>query len=767
MKFGLKLCRGPQGLGHIASVAITAVALGLVVGVATVAHAASPQLAPARIDQPGLQIRGEQLQVIYGGSESTSALIQRQQLADGQRLTVGATTARPQRPFLRPGHDRAPNPDGVELSSWPIAAGSSVSGPGLRASVANGADVVPAVAQTVVTTFDGPTLSDAGAFPPDTMGTVGPTQFLVTINGRFRVYSKTGVAGTFNVDPDVFFASVVTPVGGSVVFSFTSDPRVRYDRLTGRWYIVMIDVPCTNNTCSTTAANRVMIAVSDGPTISSGTVWSFFSFVGDPGTNFVDYPTLGVDANALYIGGNIFSSAGSFVGTNGYVVQKSSILGGGPVVATRFANLAAGSSSGPFTPQGVDNFDASPTFGYFIGVDNALFSTLVLRRVSNPGSVAPTLSADISLSVPTTTFPTPQAHQGNTGGNNGRLDSLDDRLFAAAIRGGTLWTAHNIRVGATGVASTAAQARNAARWYQLGSNLSQAAAAPTLLQSGTLFDNAATLALARGYWIPTVMVSGQGHMAIGTSTAGAAFFADAFTTGRLSGDTLGTLQAGATYTSTAAAYNPGSDPGGSSGRRWGDYSYTSVDPNDDMTLWTIQEYTAAANIWGTKIAKMLAPPPAAPTAVAPASVLSGQAGVNVVVTGASSAGSGFFDPGAGFANRIQASVSGTNVIVNSVTYTNPTSITLNLKTTGAAAGNRTITVTNPDGQSASSGAILTIQAVVCDVNGDGRVDATDLGLIRAMSGQPVGGANAVFDANGDGAINVADLRYCQLRLTPP
>ena len=62
--------------------------------------------------------------------------------------------------------------------------------------------------------FEGPSLADSLSFPPDTMGAVGPTQFIAALNGRFRSYSKTtGVAdGALNVDPDVFFASVLSPV---------------------------------------------------------------------------------------------------------------------------------------------------------------------------------------------------------------------------------------------------------------------------------------------------------------------------------------------------------------------------------------------------------------------------------------------------------------------------------------------------------------------------------------------------------------------------
>src|SRR6185369_757670 len=185
--------------------------------------------------------------------------------------------------------------------------------------------------------------------------------------------------GVLNADPDVFFNSVRTPVGGAVVIDFTSDPQIRYDRFTARWFMTIIDVPCTNATCTTTAANRWMVAVSDAAsagTITGSTVWTFFQFQADPGTNFLDYPSLGIDVNALYTGGSIFTSAGSFVGTNGYVIQKTSVLGVGPMVVTAFANLAAGAGAGPESPRGADNFDPTATQGYFVGPDNAAFSLI-------------------------------------------------------------------------------------------------------------------------------------------------------------------------------------------------------------------------------------------------------------------------------------------------------------------------------------------------------------------------------------------------------
>jgi hypothetical protein len=100
----------------------------------------------------------------------------------------------------------------------------------------------------------------------------------------------------------------MTPVG----VNFTSDPRIRYDRLSRRWFVIMIDVP--NGTGAT--PDRIMIAVSDGPVITGMSSWTFYYFRHDlPGSTddagkFADYPTLGIDAQALYIGVNIFGTRG-------------------------------------------------------------------------------------------------------------------------------------------------------------------------------------------------------------------------------------------------------------------------------------------------------------------------------------------------------------------------------------------------------------------------------------------------------------------------
>jgi hypothetical protein len=534
-------------------------------------------------------------------------------------------------------------------------------------------NVAPAAAapQTAGTSFLAIQVSESGFIPPDTQIGVGPSQILTCANGRIKVFDRNGVLGPLNADLDVFFS----PVTGNS----TTDPRVRFDRLTQRWFVLAIDIPNSKKN------NKVLIAVSSGPTITGTASFTFYAFThsavapsGDTGL-FADYPTLGIDRHALYIGVNLFSSV-FYGGTSGYVINKSNLITG-TLTVTPFRQLAPPSGAGPYTPQGVDNDDPNSNEGYFIGVDNVTKGRLVVRRVSNPGGT-PTISGNLNITVATTTDPLGSVP--NLGG--GALDDIDDRLYAATLKNGSLWTAHNIEVNASGVADSAG-GRDGSRWYEI-TNLTTT---PTLRQSGTVFDSAGSN--PANYWIPTIAMSGQGHVALGCSVAGNTQHAEIAVAGRLATDPLGTLSTPTVVQTSAFTYNVSSIP-----QRWGDYSIVLVDPLDDMTLWTGQEYCNANNSWGVRVIQLKAPPPALPTNCSPAIIPAGT-NVNLLITGLSSNGSGYFDPGPAFPKHIGASVSGTGVTVNSTTYLDPLHITLNVTVAaGTPSSARSISITNPDGQ---------------------------------------------------------------------
>ncbi|MBS0197876.1 MAG: immunoglobulin domain-containing protein [Planctomycetes bacterium] len=633
-------------------------------------------VARAQDEQQGQPWTGEP------GITETVAQIMAREPADTGPLEP-KTTGKPQRISA----DRSvlpQSPDSPAVAAWPPLP------PGVNPVTERLSGYGQRSPQVLGTSFNGVQLSETGALPPDTMGDVSPTQILVTCNGRIKVFSKTGVLGSLNAGLNTFFNSVRNNSG-------TSDPYTRFDRTSGRWFIGAINV---------STPNRILLAVSSSDTITSTSSFTFFQFQQDlVGTSpnadtnqFADYPSLGVDANAVYMGCRMFNP--SFYNCSAWVIRKSSVLGAGPIVVTAFRSLIVG-SVGPDAPRGVNNDDPAATVGYFIGADAGALGRLALRRVSNPGGT-PTISSSLFVNVPTTAEPVLVPAQGSTVD----LEAIDDRLLAAEIHTNritgsqTLWTAHQIEVNASGVA-TVGGGRNGVRWYEL-QNLG---VTPALRQSGTLFDSAATS--PRYYWMGSVGMSGQGHMALGTSFAATDEFVGAAAAGRLSSDTLGTIQSPTVIITGVAAYT---QTGGGTRNRWGDYSHTVVDPSDDMTMWTFQEYANNPNSYAVRVTKLLAPPPATPSSCSPNTVEQGATNVNLIVTGTSAAGSGFFDPVAAFPNHIGASVSGTGVTVNSITWNSATRVTLNVSVAAnASVTGRTITVTNPDTQSVTSASnLLTI-----------------------------------------------------------
>ncbi len=555
--------------------------------------------------------------------------------------------------------------------------------------------------------------SSAGnLFPPDSYGAVGPTQVMVTTNSQVRVYDKNGNLGGLNVTLDSFFNSVRN--GG------TSDPRCTFDRLSQKWYVCCITV---------SSPFRIVLAVSSGPTITNTTSFTFFYV--SRGTVLPDYPSLGVDANGVYIGENSFNGGASYSGTHVTVIQKSSVQGSGPIFSTLFTT-ATSSGEGPFAPRGVDNDDPSPANGYIIGASNIAYSRLDLIKVTGANTTSPTIGSSLLITVPSTYNPiTPVPSSGQS------IDALDDRVFHAQMHLNrktgqrTLWCAHNIRVTNTGVGSSGGN-RDGSRWYQID----PAPASPTLVQSGTAFDGASSG--FDHFTIPSCAMSGQGHMAIGFTMTRSGQNIRIGAAGRLNGDTLGSTQAATLAYTSPAVYNPGIS-------RWGDYSMTDVDPADDQTMWTIQEFGASSGTWGVRVIKLVAPAPSAVASLVPNTIAQG-ATVNITVNGSQALGSEYYDTDSGYPNRLAAALSGSGLTVNSITFShsNPQTFTMNVTAAGGAAtGARDLTVTNPDGQSVTGTGVLTVTSggsttETLAPNGNtinlGKVSSGDLSSLAADDG---------------------------------
>jgi hypothetical protein len=629
------------------------------------------------------------------------------------------------------------DPDSPAVAQWPAPAGSAAVPPSSEtAGTARGesAAAAPKAPQAVGLNFTAIHLPDTNSvYPPNPSGDVGPTQILVATDGRIRLFDRSGALQALDTDLDTFFDDVRSNQA-------VSEPQVRFDRLSGRFFVVA---------ATSGLPNRVVIAVSSSDTLTDASSFTFFFFqqdtvspAGQTGQRVADL-SLGIDKFGLYIGGNVYNTSGIFGASSGYLVRKPGLLAGGPISAQAFRGIGTVAAGGLWAPRGVDNDDPAATLGYFIGVDIKVTGRLVLRRVSNPQGPTSTISANVNITVADTALP----QSVPTAGTSFPLDALDDRLFAARIGinrltgDRSLWTAHNILVDSTGVGTTGGD-RDGVRWYEIR-NLT---ATPLLNQSGTLFDPAGSD--PRFFFIPSVAMSGQGHVAIGSSTSGAVNYADVAVSGRLASDPAGTTRPFDPATFSTTSY----DDGFSYPEYWGARSATVVDPRDAQTFWTFQEWCDDTNAWGVQVVQLVAPPPATPTFPAsPEMVCQGVPSIDVVVTGSSAGGSAFFDPGPdtggpGFPARLAASIDG-GVTVNTVTFDSPTQVTLDLSTVGASLGAHSATITNPDGQSAT-GYILNVVSAPPTAGAGSNSPACAGGTLQLTAASIAGAAYSWTGPNG-------------------
>ena len=91
------------------------------------------------------------------------------------------------------------------------------------------------------------------------------------------------------------------------------------------------------------------------------------------------------------------------------------------------------------------------------------------------------------------------------------------------------------------------------------------------------------------YAYPSIAVNRNGDVLVGYSRFSATQHASANFSFRAAADPPNTLQPDTVFKPGEAPYRTGK-----ASNRWGDYSATVVDPADDLSFWTIQEYAAAA-----------------------------------------------------------------------------------------------------------------------------------------------------------------------------
>lgn len=433
-------------------------------------------------------------------------------------------------------------------------------------------------AATIGQSFAGTNLSQLSAInsgyqfiPPDTMGAVGPNQFVEFTNGSYAVYNKSGTLAAPRIGLTSFWTGLGI-TGLSIGTTGVTDPRVLYDTVSGRWYAAAVDTP-------TSGANRYLVAVSNSSDPTAG--WKGFAVTSNSSGNFADFTMLGIDNDALYVATNNFSGS-SYVNTGAMVIPKADLLLPTPTVAN--AKLISSASTG-FSAQPIVNLNSGQ------GIPHALLSSynsslLKLSYISGSTS-SPTFSTSPprTMSVSNNSAP-PDAQQ--PGGPN-TIDTSDGRFAGNVIlQGSYLWAVNAVSYSG----------RSALHWYRI--NPGTITSSPSIAEQGIISD------LTHDYYFGSIAVNPQGDVVIGYTRSGSTEVPSAYASVGLFDGTATTFDSPLLLQAGSGNYNV---TFGSGTNRWGDFSATTLDPNDPYHFWTIQEIVSGTNNWSMQITEIVVPEP--------------------------------------------------------------------------------------------------------------------------------------------------------------
>ena len=463
-----------------------------------------------------------------------------------------------------------------------------------------GAPLLARSAVPLVSNFDGLDESGGHFAPADPAGAVGPNHLLVAVENRLQIQTKTG-SGLVTLT----FASFFQPVLGSN--NVVTHPHVAYDPTGQRWIFIAESFTLNTNTASN---GSILLAVSQtsNPTGS----WNLFRVAVDANnSNLIgEAPTLGFNRSWIAVSTNVFDdSTFQLVSVRLFVFDKAAAYAGqGSGAHTTF-------SSAPITPSedfGIApaiTLDATSNTLYLVEDFDGTSGTLRLFRLSGAaGSPVLTRLADVPVSGLPVWADSPLDASG-TGdfipqkGSSADINAGDSRFNQVVVRNGQLWAAHNVYLPCTspdgaGGCGTSGPTHAAAQWLVIDPSKS------SVLNAGRIEDSTASQTQGAHYFFPSIMPNKFGDALIGFSVSGVSQYASAGYSMRLGFDPANTMRDPSVYKSGLAPYDVTPDFGTN---RWGTYSATAVDPSDDVTLWTLQEFAqqpASTSLFGTWWAKL-------------------------------------------------------------------------------------------------------------------------------------------------------------------
>jgi hypothetical protein len=418
--------------------------------------------------------------------------------------------------------------------------------------------------------------TSCSCFPSDSNGSVSPTEVVETVNKMMRVYRKSDKV-------------ILRTVSLGSLFSNTTDslfdPRVHWDQTWQRWIVVS-----TRRALSSTDTTRYFqVAVSTSATATGSFFLYHVNFSGSNG-DWLDFPQLGVDQDAIIISGNFFhrnaNNSDSNVASRTLSIAKARLYNGR---GFSFSFFTVDFSTQPATVAGDPTQQNGTTwlasFNSGGGGQVHLFRMLNSSR-SESTQVFSSSTIVIGGGVPT--------RQCNQPGTTIKLDCADARISGAVYQNGTsLWGVHNATIGSFPTA----------RYFQLNTSSLSLVKAGSIFASGASDDFNASIA---------VNSSNEAFITWSSTNSGSSINAQLRSSGLGAADS-GNVTPGSLVFTSPRFYSGGpilNSSGGFTGvDRWGDYSSVAIDPSAysgctaQRRAYLVNQKIQSDNTWGTGIGR--------------------------------------------------------------------------------------------------------------------------------------------------------------------
>ena len=406
--------------------------------------------------------------------------------------------------------------------------------------------------------------------PPETQGAVGRSEVFVTLSNNYGVQDKA-TGSTISI---VSMASFWAPTGAIDPF----EPRTVYDPYNDRWIVsavsdamspntsILIGISNTSRPTGTWTLFRFLACgVSTGPCGPNGSVW------------WANSPAVGFNRNWAAVSVNMIFG---FFQQSRMLVLDYRALRSGSAFATMITGIAdrtvvpvatySNTEDTLYAPTDVSSAGTkyrlntiTGTPGYPVYTQGVLKShTLVSGWLTPAGDILPQLPEPVTGLVKS-------------------LHAGDSAITNAIFRNGNIWYAQSVGLpGDRGPLPT----HVAAQWIRLDTNGDE-------VDAGRVEDLTATSTNGgKWYAFPTIAVNVHSDVLLGFSQFSSAQYPSAGYALRAGSDPPGTMRDPVISRAGIGFYYK---TFGGLNNEWGRYSAAQVDPSDDESLWTLQEYSDA------------------------------------------------------------------------------------------------------------------------------------------------------------------------------